>query len=193
MRALTPTFTLTRPVPRFTLTRRPLSSDAPPKPLAQLKSSLRNLRARAHTRRPHGQRGSFTFAVIFWALMAMILAGLVVDGGLAITERQRAGDIAEQAARAGADDLDPAALRAGNFVLAADSCDRARQVATASGLDGSALTCDPIQQITLATGQVVPTMTVHIRIQYSPILIGLIYSGQFVANAAATAHPQPGT
>jgi putative Flp pilus-assembly TadE/G-like protein len=167
--------------------------NAPLTPLTPLQSLLSNLRANIRTRRPHGQHGSFTFAVIFWALMAMILAGLVVDGGLAITERQRAGDIAEQAARAGADDLDPAALRAGNFVLAADSCARARQVVTASGLDAAALTCDPIQQITLATGQVVPTMTVHIRIQYSPILIGLIYSGQFVANAAATAHPQPGT
>jgi Flp pilus assembly protein TadG len=125
--------------------------------------------------------------------MAMILAGLVVDGGLAITERQRAGDIAEQAARAGADDLDPAALRAGNFTLAPDYCAQATRVVTASGLDASAITCEPIGQLTLATGQVVPTMTVRIRIQYSPILIGLVYSGQFVANAAATAHPQPGT
>ncbi len=73
------------------------------------------------------------------------------------------------------------------------ACAQAARVVTASGLDASALTCDPNGQLTLATGQVVPTMTVHIRIQYSPILIGLVYSGQFVANAAATAHPQPGT
>jgi len=149
--------------------------------------------ASLRSRRPAGQRGSFTFAVIFWALMAMMLAGLVVDGGLAISERQRAGDIAEQAARAGADDLDQNALRAGNYLLDPGACDQARAVVIASGLDGSALICDPNGQLTLATGQVVPTMTVHIRIQYSPILIGLVYSGQFVANAAATAHPQPGT
>lgn len=156
---------------------------------AALKPLLDSLR----TRRPHGQRGSFTFAIIFWALMAMILAGLVVDGGLAITERQRAGDIAEQAARAGADDLNQAELRAGNYQLDPQACDQATRVATASGIDASAVTCDPPGQTTLATGQVVPTMTVHIRIQYSPILIGLIYSGQFIAEAAATAHPQPGT
>ena len=53
--------------------------------------------------------------------------------------------------------------------------------------------CDPNGPIKLATGQVVPTMTVRIRIQYAPILIGLGYSGQFIADAAATAHPQPGT
>lgn len=144
--------------------------------------------------RPRGQRGSFTFAIIFWALIAMMLAGLVVDGGLSLTERQRAGDIAEQAARAGANDLDPNALRAGKYVLAAGACAQARAVAVASGLAASAITsCVPTGTLTLANGLVVPTMTVQIRIQYQPILIGLVYSGQFIANAAATAHPQPGT
>ena len=66
--------------------------------------------------------------------MAMMLAGLVVDGGLAISERQHAGDIAEQAARAGADDLDQNALRAGTYVLDPSACDLARNVVTASGL-----------------------------------------------------------
>lgn len=152
---------------------------------------LRTLRQRLS--RPQGERGSFTFAVVFWALIAMMLAGLIVDGGLSITERQRAGDIAEQAARAGANDLDPNQLRAGKYVLAGNACAQAKAVVTASGLSGSAATCDTSGTLRLATGQVVPTMTVHVRIQYSPILIGMIYSGQFVANADATAHPQPGT
>jgi Flp pilus assembly protein TadG len=143
-------------------------------------------------RRPAGQRGSFTFAVVFWALIVMMLAGLVVDGGLALTERQRAGDIAEQAARAAVDDLDPNALRQGTYQLAPGACGRARTVAIASGIDSAAVTCDPAGSLTLPTGLVVPTMTVRVRIQYSPILIGVIYSGQFIANAAATAHPQPG-
>lgn len=143
-------------------------------------------------RRPRGERGSFTFAVVFWALMAMMLAGLVVDGGLALTERQRAGDIAEQAARAGADDLDQAALHAGQYQLADDACARAKTVATASGVDGAAVTCGAVGSLTLPNGLVVPTMTVQVRIQYTPILIGMIYSGQFIADASATAHPQPG-
>lgn len=143
-------------------------------------------------RRPLGERGSFTFAVIFWALMAMMLAGLVVDGGLALTERQRAGDIAEQAARAGADDLNQDALRDGRYQLAGDACQRAQKVAAASGITGTAVTCGPVGSLTLPNGLVVPTMTVQIRIRYSPILIGVIYSGDFIANASATAHPQPG-
>ena len=156
--------------------------------------SLFGLRLNAlHARRPRGERGSFTFAVIFWALIAMMLAALVVDGGLSITERQRAGDIAEQAARAGANDLDPNELRAGRYVLAADACDQARAVAVASGLARSALNCGPNGTLTLANGQVVPTMTVQVTIQYPPILIGLLYSRNLTVNAAATAHPQPGT
>ncbi len=143
-------------------------------------------------RRPRGERGSFTFAVIFWALMAMMLSGLVVDGGLALTERQRAGDIAEQAARAGADDLDQVALRNGQYQLAADACNRAQLVGAASGGNGAVVTCGPTGSVTLPNGLVVPTMTVQVQVQYTPILIGMIYSGQFVANASATAHPQPG-
>ena len=144
-------------------------------------------------RRPRGERGSFTFAVIFWALMAMMLGGLVVDGGLALTERQRAGDIAEQAARAGADALEQNALRNGQYQLAGDACDRAKLVAASSGGGNAAVvTCGAGGSLTLPNGMVVPTMTGQVQIQYTPLLIGMIYSGQFVANASATAHPQPG-
>ena len=147
-------------------------------------------------RRPRGERGSFTFAIVFWALMAMMLAGLVVDGGLALTERQRAGDIAEQAARAGADDLDQNALRNGQYVLAPDACARAQKVVSAAGGASAVITggC-PLGSLTLPNGLVVPTMTVRVQIKYSPILIGMIYTandGKFIANASATAHPQPG-
>lgn len=154
----------------------------------RLRWSVRGLKER----RPRGERGSFTFAVIFWALMTMMLAGLVVDGGLALTERQRAGDIAEQAARAGANDLDQQQLRNGVYQLADDACAQATRVAVASGVTGDAVTCAPVGSLTLPNGLVVPTMTVQVRIQYTPILIGMIYSGQFIANASATAHPQPG-
>jgi hypothetical protein len=41
----------------------------------------------------------------------LTMAGLVIDGGAAIAARGRAADLAEQAARAGADALVPASLR----------------------------------------------------------------------------------
>lgn len=41
----------------------------------------------------------------------MVMAGLVIDGGAAIAARGRAADLAEQAARAGANALSPSSLR----------------------------------------------------------------------------------
>ena len=144
--------------------------------------------------RPSGERGSFAFAVVFWALIVMLLAGFVVDGGLAITERQRAGDIAEQAARAGAQQLNVADLRNGTLTIdEGAACAQAKAVAVASGVAGSAVTCGPFGSTTTSTNQVVPTITVRVTITYTPILLGLFYSPNFTANASATAYPQAGT
>jgi Flp pilus assembly protein TadG len=149
---------------------------------------------RALRRRPRDERGSFTFVVVFWALMTMVLGGLVIDGGLAITERQRIGDIAEQAARAAADDLDQDQLRQGNYTLAGDFPAKCAAVVKASGLDPtSAITrCQQTGTKTLAGGQVVPVVTVGLTFTYNPILLSMFYSGTFTANATATAYPQPG-
>jgi len=139
------------------------------------------------------QRGSFTLIVVFWTLTTMVLAGLVVDGALAITERQRIGDIAEQAARAAADDLNPDSLRGGKYELADGYATRCDAVARASGLAASAVTrCVQTGTITLQTGQVVPVVEVDMTLKYSPILLGLFFATDFTANASATAYPQPG-
>jgi len=152
---------------------------------------LRLPRLRVCARRD--ERGSFTFMVVFWLLMTMVLAGLVVDGGLAITERQRIGDIAEQAARAAADDLNQDDLRAGTYTLADGYAHRCTDVATASGLEASSVTkCVQTGTITLRTGQVVPVVEVDMTFTYSPILLSLFFSTDFTANASATAYPQPG-
>ena len=146
---------------------------------------------RVSTRRD--ERGSFTFIVVFWALMTMVLAGLVVDGGLAITERQRIGDIAEQAARAAADDLDQNALRDGVYQLDPGYGLKCTQVVTASGLDGSTIKkCLQTTTIRLRTGQVVPVVEVDLTFKYSPILLGIFFTTDFTARAKATAYPQPG-
>jgi Flp pilus assembly protein TadG len=53
-------------------------------------------------------------AVMFWVIPIMVgliaMAGLIVDGGNAISARERAEDVSQQAARAGADALSPTAL-----------------------------------------------------------------------------------
>jgi len=59
------------------------------------------------------ERGAVTAMVAVFLVGLMAAAALVYDGGRAITAKRRAINQAEQAARAGARALDPAALRAG--------------------------------------------------------------------------------
>ncbi|MFI6519965.1 TadE/TadG family type IV pilus assembly protein [Spirillospora sp. NPDC050679] len=61
--------------------------------------------------RDRADRGSISMYVVLFTPAVFLLAGLLVDGGLAIHARQRAADMAEQAARAGANQIDDAALR----------------------------------------------------------------------------------
>ena len=56
---------------------------------------LRELRSRA-------ERGSTALFVAIFAPAMIFMAGLVIDGGAALEAKQRAADIAEQAARAAA-------------------------------------------------------------------------------------------
>lgn len=60
---------------------------------------------------PGAERGSAALFVAIFAPAMIFLAGLVIDGGAAIEARQRASDIAEQAARAAAGQCDVAVLR----------------------------------------------------------------------------------
>lgn len=72
-------------------------------------------RDRTNPRRRPGRNdetGAITVLLLLLTPMLLALAGLVWDGGTAITARQHAADLAEQAARAGADQLDLDAARA---------------------------------------------------------------------------------
>ncbi len=57
------------------------------------------------------ERGSVAVVMPILAVGMLAMAGLVVDGGAALAARGRAADVAQQAARAGADALAPASLR----------------------------------------------------------------------------------
>ena len=139
-------------------------------------------------------RGSVSLWVVIFAFVTLYLLVLVVDGGQVIVAKSRAADIAEQAARAAADDLNPDSLRTGDYQLAGDACSvKAKDVVTASGLDASAVTkCVQTGTLTLGGGQVVPVVEVDLTFKYSPILLSLFFSTDFTANAKATAYPQPG-
>jgi Flp pilus assembly protein TadG len=69
-----------------------------------------------------GDRGSVSLWVVIFAFVTLALLILIVDGGQVIVAKSRAADIAEQAARAAADDINPAALRNGDVSIAAGAC-----------------------------------------------------------------------
>lgn len=106
-----------------------------------------------------GERGSIALWYAIVAVAALVMAGLVIDGGNALATRQRAADVATQAARAGADALNPASLRdtAGGVSLQADPA--AAQLAASGVLAAAGAT----GTVTVAGGTVSVTATIPKR------------------------------
>jgi Flp pilus assembly protein TadG len=78
--------------------------------------------------RVRDERGQVTGMVAVLAVALLALGALVFDGGQILTARREANNLARQAARAGAQELDVAQARVGTFTLdpvAADSAARA--------------------------------------------------------------------
>ena len=130
-------------------------------------------------------RGTVALFTAIFALFVIMLAGLLVDGGLAIHARERAADIAEQAARAGADDIDVDALREGGepTVDVDTACDKARQLADSYADQLHGWGCRP------DADQVTVTITIEVQPQLLNIVPGL---GAFTMTSTATARPERG-
>jgi Flp pilus assembly protein TadG len=129
------------------------------------------------------ERGSATIFVVGFAVVLFAGAGLAIDGGRAINARDKATDIAEQAARAGAGQLDENSLRKvdGTVVL-----DQAAARARASSF--------------VAATRFVPTttttdtsVTVHVSATYRTALLGIIGITSIDVSGNATASPSTGT
>jgi hypothetical protein len=67
---------------------------------------------RGELTRVRGERGSVTVFTAVFAIAVIFLLALILDGGSALNAKERAMDIAGQAARAAADTIDLQALRA---------------------------------------------------------------------------------
>lgn len=148
---------------------------------------MRRLAARVR-RVCRGDRGSGAGAVIIFAVLFLALAGFVVDGGLSISQRERAADIAEQAARFAAEDIDTTDLRAhGTVNINYANCgDRVRQFARASGLSG------PDVAASGCTAADAGEVTVRIRLTYRPVLTGMFYDHPLQVHGTAQAVPLTG-
>ena len=127
-------------------------------------------------------RGTVGMYVVLFTPAVFLLAGLLVDGGLAIHARQRAADMAEQAARAGANQIDTEALRRTGEPVIDPS--RARVAACDLVADyGAEVTgsdCAADEE------QVVVTVELTVRLQLLGIIPGM---SEFTMRSTASAEP----
>jgi len=131
-------------------------------------------------RRHRQERGAATVFVVGFAVVLLACAGLVVDGGTALNARMKLADEVEQAARAGAQQIDEEQLRLNGQVrlntLAAG--DRARAYLVAQGHPTPYVDPQPTY-VTVTADDVVQTR-----------LLGLIGIDSFDIHATATAEAE---
>ncbi|TMR09496.1 hypothetical protein ETD86_43385 [Nonomuraea turkmeniaca] len=125
------------------------------------------------------------FTVLF-SVVVFLLAGLLVDGGAAINARLRAADVAEQAARAGADQIDVDHLRAtGETRLLGDDqvCARADEIVAAQG-------GDDVTSGECSVGQGQALVTVSVSVRWEAFFLGAIGFPGDEVTGEATAAPE---
>lgn len=114
---------------------------------------------------PSSEQGQVTSFVVVFSLTLLVVAGLVLDGGLLLNARQQAADIAGEAARAGAQAVDIGALRASGR----HAIDPLQALADA---DAYLRQVDADGVVTATAEQVTVTVTRSQRLQLLP-LVGL--------------------
>ncbi len=139
-------------------------------------------------------RGSVSVWVVIFAFVTIALLILVVDGGEVMIAKSRAADIAEQAARAAADDLDRGTLRSGHVVISAAACDPDGPAATliasyakGIGVTASMQNCQPA---TGPGGQ--PGREVWVQVQMTPAIPASLF-GTINVSTHEVAYLQCGT
>lgn len=156
---------------------------APARRVARVAARMRAMR--------RDERGSGAAAMLIFALVFMALAAFVVDGGLSISKRERAADIAEQAARYAAQNIDEEALRTAPtgsqpVIITADCDARVRSFAQQSGLDPA----DVAASGCTFTGA--NRVEVTVQLTYQPMLTGFFYDHDVVVHGTAAAESVTG-
>jgi len=135
-------------------------------------------------RREEDDRGSITAYLLITTVAIFALAGLVLDGGAALAAHGRAADVAQQAARAGADALDETSLRsatpAGLTANPAAARVAAGEVLAAAGVTGD---------VAVNGGSV----TVTARVTKPAAILSVVGISEVGGTATATARPLHGT
>ncbi|MFE0175259.1 TadE/TadG family type IV pilus assembly protein [Streptomyces sp. NPDC059002] len=134
-------------------------------------------------------RGSGAGAVIIFAIVFLTLSAFVIDGGLSISKRERAADIAEQAARYAAQDLDTEGIYDGakGAPINYENCGaRVRAFVEEAGLIGADVA--GTHCVTANAQQV----EVEVQMTYSPVFTGMFYGGDVTVKGRAVAENQVG-
>lgn len=129
------------------------------------------------------QGGSITLPIVILTPALLLVAGLVIDGGNALTARQRAANEAESAARAGAAEVSIDAIRRGDFTIDQAAAERA-------ALAFVAATGDVAGAGDVTTTARTVTVTVHAT--STSYLLGVIGLSTFRVEGTATAESQRG-
>ena len=132
-----------------------------------------------------GDRGSVSLYLAIFGIAAFALLALLVDGGTALNAKERAADIAEQAARAAANQISVAGLRAANpvVVLGPGACQAAASLVgrypVGSHTTASMTGCNAPAGATVAT--------VAVSVTTTPVFP--FFFGSFTMTSTATATP----
>ncbi len=128
--------------------------------------------------------GAASVMVLALVVVLMVVAGLVVDGGRAVNARAAAMDAAEQAARAGSNQVDGATLRATGEVVIDPVAAQAAAVdhLVARGYDAGRISVESdAQRVHVTVRQTVPTS-----------LLSLVLVRSFEVEGSATARAAVG-
>jgi Flp pilus assembly protein TadG len=139
--------------------------------------------------RGRGERGSVTVFTAVFAIAVIFLLALILDGGSALNAKERAMDIAGQAARAAADTIDLQALRSsGVAVIGPGACAAAASLVNSYGrLLGNGLgkvTSTTMVSCTAPQGS--DRATVLVSVSTRPLVPGILAAFHESAQASAT-------
>ena len=140
--------------------------------------------------RASSEQGSIAVFTVVFAVAVVLLTALIVDGGIAMNAKERAADIAEQAARAAAGHIDVTRLRAsGTAVIGPGACGLAATLVSRYSADDRH-GVDAVTGATM-TGCLAPagsdTATVGVSITTQPLVGGILGGFTETAHQTATA------
>ena len=138
---------------------------------------------------PQGEEGSFTFAVLIWLLIFLVMMGLIIDGSMEISAQEDAANIADSIARNVANDVNTNDLRSnGTVTIVNDNgkCLKNDVTEITDALNGTAGNL-PVNSFTCTVAG--DSVTVTVTVDYSPLLGGKNVPA--TAKAIATAVTAP--